>query len=93
MIAVDTYRAVGVEMTGRHHLNRLAHPVEVDFVRDVVRMSGVRSGFEGVEPSHGSDAGTEDRLNKHSRGCWWKFTVYKRRNAMEDIIIARFKYK
>lgn len=80
-------------MTGRHHLNRLAHPVEVDFVRDVVRMSGVRSGFEGVEPSHGSDAGTEDRLNKHSRGCWWKFTVYKRRNAMEDIIIARFKYK
>lgn len=64
---LDTYRAVGVEMAGRHHLNRFTHPMEVDFVRDVVRMSGVRSGFEGVEPSHCSDAGTENRLNKHSR--------------------------
>lgn len=90
---VDIYRVVGVEMIGRYYFNRFVYLVEVDFVWDVVWMSGVCFGFEGVEFSYGSDVGIEDCLNKYSWGCWWKFIVYKCRNVMEDIIIVCFKYK
>lgn len=83
---VDTYRAVGVEVTGGHHLNGFAHPMKIDFVRDIVRVGGVRSGFEGVKPCHSCDTGTEDRLNKHNGGCWWKLRCSKYRDAVEDNI-------